>query len=253
MENRLTSSGEFPRNHSVGHSRRIRQICKESTSHLKTSVIEESSCQCSTTLFWTKEEMKILVQLRQGRSKNMPQILMMDTGHSWDPEKKASGIKDIQPIVVASGIFMLHRRWKISRVKDTRYSRVSPLGRRILKKKNRDTIHFNGEYSNIYLPDRAVHAANQLCIYGAVSKWCGPNFGEASQSRPESARKTSQKFKSNRRISSHWLIFQDYRMLRETECSRFWKISIRCFLWAKLSISVQRRNSTVRSRKEIIM
>ena len=29
-----------------------------------------------------------------------------------------------------------------------------------------------------------------------------------------------QKFKSSRRISSHWLIFQDYRMLRENECSR---------------------------------
>ena len=38
---------------------------------------------------------------------------------------------------------------------------------------------------------RTVHSANQLCIYGAATKWCGTNSAEASQSRPESARKTS--------------------------------------------------------------
>ena len=66
------------------------------------------------------------------------------------------------------------------------------LGRGILKKKkNRETIHFKGEYGNIDLLYRTVHDANQLCIYGAVSKWCGPNSGEASQSRPDSARKMS--------------------------------------------------------------
>ena len=35
--------------------------------------------------------------------------ITMDTGHSWDPEKTASGIKDMQPIMVASGIFVLHK------------------------------------------------------------------------------------------------------------------------------------------------
>ena len=71
-------------------------------------------------------------------------------------------------------------------------SGVSSLGRGILKKKNnRDTILFNGEYGNNDMLYRKVHAVNQLCIYGAVSKWCGPNSGEASQSRPESARKMS--------------------------------------------------------------
>ena len=33
----------------------------------------------------------------------------MDTGHSWDPEKKASGTKDMQPTLVASGIFVRHK------------------------------------------------------------------------------------------------------------------------------------------------
>ena len=68
---------------------------------------------------------------------------------------------------------------------------MSPLGRGILKmENNRDTIHFNGEYCNI--DDRTIHSRNQLCIYGAVTKWCGTNSGEASQSRLESARKTSR-------------------------------------------------------------
>ena len=111
--------------------------------------------------------------------------------HSWEPEKKASGIKDMQPIMVASGIFVRHKWWKNLRIQDIRIPGGSPLGLGILKKNNRDTIHFNGEYGNINLLYRTVHSANQLCIYGAVSKWCGPNFGEASQSRPESARKMS--------------------------------------------------------------
>ena len=52
---------------------------------------------------------KILVLLPQGSSKTMPQILTMDSGHSWDPEKKASDIKDMLPIMVASGIFVYHK------------------------------------------------------------------------------------------------------------------------------------------------
>ena len=46
----------------------------------------------------------------------------MGTGHSWDPEKKASGIKDMQPIMVASGIFVRHKWWTIMRIQDIRCS-----------------------------------------------------------------------------------------------------------------------------------
>ena len=69
---------------------------------------------------------------------------------------------------------------------------IRPLGRGTLKKKNyRDTIHFKGKYRNVDLLYRTVHSANQLCICGAVTKWCGPNSGEANRSRPEGARKMS--------------------------------------------------------------
>ena len=79
------------------------------------------------------------------------------------------------------------------------FREVSPLGRGILKKiNNRDTIHFNGEYGNKNLLYRTDHATNQLCIYGAVSKWCGcPRRIPEKQAEadPKSARKMSQKFK----------------------------------------------------------
>ena len=103
---------------------------------------------------------------------------------------------------------------------------VRPLGRGTPKKKNnRDTIHFNGEYCNSDLLYRTAD--------------------------PKVLARCPQKFKSSRRILSHGWIFQDYRMLRETECFIIWKITIRCRLWATLNISVQRRNSTIRSRKQI--
>ena len=54
-----------------------------------------------------------------------------------------------------------------------------------------ETIHFNVVYGKINLLHRNVHSANQLCVYGAVTKWCGTNSGEASQSRLDSARKRS--------------------------------------------------------------
>ena len=47
---------------------------------------------------------------------------------------------------------------------------MSPLGRGVLKKNSRDTIHYSEEYCNIDLLYRTIHSANQLCIYGAATK-----------------------------------------------------------------------------------
>ena len=183
--------------------------------------------------------------LLQGRSSNMPQNLTMDTGHSWDLEKKASGIKDMPPTMVASGILVRHKWWKYKNPGHPVFQEVSPLGHGKLKKKNnRDTIHFNVDYGNIDLLYRTVHAANQLCVYGAVSKWCGPNSGEASQSRPESARKMSPEIQINQEDLKSLIDIPRLPHASGTECFRIWIISIRFHLWAKLNISVQRRNST---------
>ena len=69
------------------------------------------------------------------------------------------------------------------RIQDIRYCKEQAWN----QEENRETIHSNREYGNLDLLYRTVHAA----IYGAVSKWCGPNSGDASQSRPESVRKMS--------------------------------------------------------------
>ena len=154
MEIRLISSGKSSQEpkHWI-FSTKFKQTYNERTSHLKNSVIEKSSCQCSMMLMWKGKITKILVLLPQGRSKNMPQHLTMDTGHSWDQEMKTSGIKDMQPIMVASGIFRASQMVEDFEISGHQvFQEVSPPGRGILKKRNnRETIHFNGEYCNIDL------------------------------------------------------------------------------------------------------
>ena len=44
---------------------------------------------------------------------------------------------------------------------------VSPLARGILRKKNKETIHFSADASNTALSDRTIHIANQVSTYGA--------------------------------------------------------------------------------------
>ena len=113
MESRLTSSGEcFQEPQHRTFSTKFSKIWKENASHLKISLIESTSWTCSTTLIWIRKEMGILALPLRGESKNTPQDSMTDTGHSGDPEKKASGVKDMQSIVEANGIFVLYRCWR---------------------------------------------------------------------------------------------------------------------------------------------
>ena len=50
---------------------------------------------------------------------------------------------------------------------------TSALNRGITRKrKSKDTIHYNGDASNVELLYRIIHSANQLCVYGAVTNWC---------------------------------------------------------------------------------
>ena len=36
------------------------------------------------------------------------------------------------------------------------------------KKKDKDTIHYNGESSNVELLFRIIHSANQFCVHGTA-------------------------------------------------------------------------------------
>ena len=76
------------------------------------------------------------------------------------------------------------------------FKEINSLGRGFLKKKKgKDTIHFNGEHSNIDLLYRTVHSANQLSTHGAVTKRC------ETQSRTDSGKKTHYGSESARRKS----------------------------------------------------
>ena len=123
----------------------------------------------------------VAISIRE-RSKCMRQDSQTDTEYSWVLEKKASGRSS--PIVEefeSSG--------------NPVFKGASPLGRGTLKMRSgRNTIHLNGEFGNIDFLFRTVHAANQLCFYGAVTKLCEKqpeaDSGKASKGRPESARRT---------------------------------------------------------------
>ena len=130
---------------------------------------------------------------------------------------------------------------------------VSLLGRGTLKMRSgRNTIHLSGEFYYIDFLFRTVHAANQICIYGAVTMLCEKqpeaDSGKTSKGRPELLEEHRKKFRSSRKNASRWLIFRDYRLLRETEYFRTWKMSNRCPSWAKLNLFEQRQNSTIQSR-----
>ena len=107
---------------------------------------------------------------------------------------------------------------------------------------------------NVNLLYRTVHAANQLCIYGAVSKGCGPNSGEASQSRPERVRKMSPETQIKQEDLK---LLVDIPRLPHASGKRmlqnFKDFNSMPFMRAKLTISVEQRKSTIRSRKETSM
>ena len=53
------------------------------------------------------------------------------------------------------------------------FKRISALNRgEMRERRNKDTVHHNGESFNVKLLYRTVHSANQLCVYGAVTNWC---------------------------------------------------------------------------------
>ena len=128
----------------------------------------------STISIWTRKGTRTLALSTREKSKCLRQDSLTDSGYSWAPQKKASGIKDTQSIVANGNSVLLdcggiREFWK-----------------------GRNTIHLSGEFDNIDFLKK--HAANQLCFCGAVTKLCGKlpeaDSGKASKGRPESARRT---------------------------------------------------------------
>ena len=72
------------------------------------------------------------------------------------------------------------------------------------RKKSKDTIHDNGESSNVELLYRIIHSVNQLCIYGAVTNWC------ETLGRTESEKRNN----SGKELTSHLLHNHVWRLKR---------------------------------------
>ena len=229
---------DFPRNHSFGTSpknskrpwRTTHQIWKFPwSSNLHVHVQRHRFGQEGGLLHYQFEK----------NYKCMRQDSLTDTGYSWVPEKKASGIKDRQSIV-ANGNSVL---------------RASP-------------IRWVEEFENsgkVEILSTSVESLTTLIFFSELSLWwISSVFTEQSQSCAESSQRQilerqvkldqkvleehPEKFRSSRKNSSHWLIFRDYRLLRETECFRTWRISNRCLPWAKLNLFEQLQNSSIQSR-----
>ena len=97
MESRLHSSERFSQKPQLRKfSKKFKKTMKDNASDLKVSVIEKSSCPCSTTSIWTRKGTRTLAKSIREKSKFMRQDSLTHTGYAWVQQKKASGIKDTQ-------------------------------------------------------------------------------------------------------------------------------------------------------------
>ena len=171
--------------------------------------------------------------------------------------RKQVVIKDMQPMMVASGIFVLHQWWKISRNSGHPvFLGMSPLGRGLLKKKSvRDTIHFNGEYWNIDLAVQDDSFRESSLYLRSSHKLVWNKFWRGQvKADPKSARKTSPE--NQIKTGGSWVIgwySKTTACFGKPNAPEFDRFQFRCHSWAKLNISGQWRNSTIRSREEIVM
>ena len=137
---------------------------------------------------------------------------------------------------------------------------ASPLGRGTLEMRSgRNTIHLHGEFDNIDFLFKTVNcpcgesALFLRSSHKAVRKAARGRFwkGKSGQTR-KCSKNTQRNSDQAGRTQGHWLIFRDYRLLRETECSRTWKISNRCLSWAKFNLFEQRQNSSSNRDRKLL-
>ena len=165
----------------------------------------------------------------------------MDTWHSWNPEKKASGTEDMPPIMVTSGIFVHHQWWKIFRIQDPVFQKYARWTVEHSRRKIIETQATSME-SIATLTCSTRHFVPQTSSVSAEQSERGVEqiLEKASQSKLESARKTSR---GNQFKQEDLKSLVDIPRLPYASGNRMLQILI----------SVQRRNYTIRSRKETTM
>ena len=114
------------------------------------------------------------------------------------------------------------------------------------KKKDKDTIHYNGESSNVELLYRILHSANQLCVHGAVTKWCERTESEKKWALIESE---TLKRAENKRWRNQFFgeTHHGHQQLRETGCVKNFKVlsDSQTHLWKSRILSSSGEESVI--------
>ena len=179
MENRLSSSGIF------SPGRTSLEFLRKTQKDLQERNIEpenfESSCRCSMILIGREEEIQNSVFQIPNKSRTTRRNSRRSTGHSLDLEAKRSGMENQITILKGNDKTQPTWWWNTSRNLDIHYSKVF-LRRGFLRKKKQQGDHAPpcGCFEHRAF---VFHSANQLCIYGAVARWC-EDFGMKSDETP---------------------------------------------------------------------
>ena len=225
----------LPKSHSIGHS--PRKFGRSATKH----VTPENFSDRITSMSMFND---IVLEKKENEDycATTPRKIKEYAGHSWGPGEES---KWYQGYATDYG-----GKWDLraSQMVDVFVNSGHPIFQGVLKKKNNgDTIHFNGEYCNIDLLYRTVYLANHLCTCGAVTKWC------ENMTRTNSGEETSREIQIKQEDLKSLVDIPRLPHASGNRTLQSLKDFKRCHFWTKWNISVQRRNSTIWSRKEIIM
>ena len=206
-EGRLSLSGQIPQG--LLHwkcSRMSRQTCEVEVLNQKNIEIESFFVSLFNDIDWTKKGNSEKCISNFNQIKNYKErfsqghLTFLGPGH----EKRWYGTLGYKPDVKwdSAASSMVQR---FAETGHPMFKGISALSRGILKRKqNGDTIHFNTDSLITELWFRIIHSANQLSIYGAVSRWC-EEFGQKSNETETSVKfeKTEQTLKEVRQEGPH--------------------------------------------------
>ena len=160
MENSMELRVEnIPRIHIIWPPRtdsRIHEITKVWSWAVQRQDHRSSSCQCSTTLYGEKKEVKKHWKVVITKLWIMLADFLAVIGHYSDLDLKRSGTELTLTNLMVFGIPLL-KTWCLNSQS---------------KGRGKKTIHFNISEQNVELILRIVMSANQLSIYGAVAEIC---------------------------------------------------------------------------------
>ena len=190
---------DFPRNHSFGTSPKNSKDFEGQRIRSNSFSDRIIFMSMFNDIDLDKKGTKTLALSIREKSKCMRQDSLTDTGYSWVPEKKASGIKDMQSIVV-NGNSVLRQMWRNSRILER--SKYYPLQVRV----RQHWFSFQncpcGE-SALYL--RSSHKA----VWKSSQRQILERQAKANQKVLE---EHPEKLRSSRKNASHRLIFREYRL-----------------------------------------